>query len=406
MSLAKDQRRCHFHRSMACYYQVLKETNLKVWGLTVSERLARLLAGKARPLPSRPLGSGDKVLLFRADYLLDDRLVRYLLSQENLLLLSEDGEPLAAVVPAPQHPLVQAFFEGRGPLPEGIEAKELKEISGSFFQHLRKFEPPFALKLSPETKDQVERRLYDWSYKGVTDLVTKWLWPTPARWAVRFCVRLGLRPNHVTFVGFILVVVAGYLFYQGRLGWGLLAAWLMTFLDTVDGKLARVTVTSSRFGHYFDHLIDLIHPPIWYVLWALGCQRLGQWEVPWPFPWLVGVLVAGYVLGRLVEGAFLAIFGFEIFCWRPLDSFFRLVTARRNPCLLILTFSFFLGRPDVGFLLVVIWTFLTSVCLLWRFCWAWWKRRQGPLRSWLEEPQRFSTHRLAIRWFTREIQEA
>ena len=46
--------------------------------------------------------------------------------------------------------------------------------------------------------------------------------------------------------------------------------WLMTFLDTVDGKLARVTVTSSRIGDVLDHGLDIIHPPLWYIAWGVG----------------------------------------------------------------------------------------------------------------------------------------
>ncbi len=392
---------------MACYYELLGETELRVWGLTWAERLKRLLAGRAEPLPpSYQPRPEDKILLFRGDYLLDDRLVRYLLSQGNLLVLSREGKPLAAVVRADLYFSTKAFFLGEGLLPEGIEAKELSKISGAFFQQLRKFEPPFALKLTPETRALVERRLYDWSYKGVTDLVTKWLWPAPAREAVRLCVRLGLKPNHVTFLGFLLVVLAGYLFYKGHLGLGLLAAWFMTFLDTVDGKLARVTVTSSKFGHYFDHVIDLVHPPIWYVLWALGAQKLGQWEISWPFSWLVGALFGGYVLERLIEGAFMSVFGFEIFCWRPLDSFFRLVMARRNPCLILLTISWLGKRPDLGFLAVVFWTVLTAFFLLLRFLTALIISRRKKLEPWLKEPERFSSHRLAIKWFTRQTQEA
>src|SRR3546814_15265433 len=54
------------------------------------------------------------------------------------------------------------------------------------------------------------------------------------------------------------------------LGWGLLAGWVMTFLDTVDGKLARVTLTATRFGHLFDHGMDVVHPPFWYAAWGFG----------------------------------------------------------------------------------------------------------------------------------------
>ena len=44
----------------------------------------------------------------------------------------------------------------------------------------------------------------------------------------------------------ILVFAAAYLFYRSQLWAGLACAWGMTFLDTVDGKLARVTATSSN----------------------------------------------------------------------------------------------------------------------------------------------------------------
>ena len=50
-----------------------------------------------------------------------------------------------------------------------------------------------------------------------------------------------------------------------------------------------------------------------------------------------------------------------IHVWRPFDSFFRLITARRNPNLVILTPAALLGRPDVGILLVALWTALSLV---------------------------------------------
>ena len=66
------------------------------------------------------------------------------------------------------------------------------------------------------------------------------------------------------------MILAGFLFSYGYFALGLALGWVMTFLDTVDGKLARVTVTSSKWGNIFDHGIDLIHPPIWYVAWGIG----------------------------------------------------------------------------------------------------------------------------------------
>jgi phosphatidylglycerophosphate synthase len=65
----------------------------------------------------------------------------------------------------------------------------------------------------------------------------------------------------------VFAVAAGIAFWHIH-GLGLVLGRLMTFLDTVDGKLARVTVTSSRFGDVLDHGLDIIHPPLVY---RLGC---------------------------------------------------------------------------------------------------------------------------------------
>src|SRR3546814_5608995 len=70
-----------------------------------------------------------------------------------------------------------------------------------------------------------------------------------------------------------MVIAAVYRLWHGNWWPGLLAAWGMTFLDTVDGKLARITLKSSKLGNVFDHGIDLVHPPFWYWAWAAGLQN-------------------------------------------------------------------------------------------------------------------------------------
>ena len=61
----------------------------------------------------------------------------------------------------------------------------------------------------------------------------------------------------------------------------------------------------------------------------------------------------------MLEGVFLGLFKVEMHAWRPFDSFFRLITARRNPNLIMLTGASLVGRPDIGLLLVAIWTALS-----------------------------------------------
>src|SRR3546814_13766389 len=83
-------------------------------------------------------------------------------------------------------------------------------------------------------------------------------------------------------------------------GWGLVAAYAMTFLDTVDGKLARVTLTPSPIANVFDHGIDLVHPPSCWWAWIVGLAHAASYL---PASDLVlGAIVGGYILPRIEEG--------------------------------------------------------------------------------------------------------
>jgi phosphatidylglycerophosphate synthase len=260
------------------------------------------------------------------------------------------------------------------------------DFGSAYNQALRKRAAPFALPLTARTQLAAERQMFRASYKGVTDFVTKWLWPWPAFWVTRWCAARGISANMVTAASLLFVFLAMGLFARGYFGVGLVTAWLMTFLDTVDGKLARVTLTSSRLGNVFDHGIDLLHPPFWYVAWYFGLAAVAT---PPQALWLAGAVwtaVIGYVVGRLQEGFFLWRYGFEMHAWRPLDSAFRLFTARRNPNLVILTVATIADRPDLGLQAVAAWTALSLAFHFWRI-WQAEQRRQagGPVDSWLAE---------------------
>lgn len=397
---------------MTIYINFCHISPIRIWGMTSQQRIERILGDTVRSCSAdelQGLSDHDTVLILRGDYLFDDRLIENLTATPNILLQLPDHQPqttVAAHVPAGLAQQALDLITGRttdDTLP-GIDNLTPATIPLPFHKKLRKKEPPFILRITAERRKDLERRLFDWSYKGVTDLVTKWAWPCLARQVVGLCVRLHVRPNHVTLAGLMLVIIAGIAFAAGHFGPGLLAGWLMTFLDTVDGKLARVTLTSSRFGHYFDHVIDLVHPPLWYILWALGLPAAQVDGLGWPLSTFLWLILAGYIGGRLVEGSFQLLLGkFSIFCWQPVDSWFRLITARRNPNLILLTLSHLAGRPDLGLVAVTLWTVASTVFLLGRLATAGYDRlRQGrPLDSWLAEADtpRYQ-HSLAARIFT------
>jgi hypothetical protein len=73
----------------------------------------------------------------------------------------------------------------------------------------------------------------------------------------------------------------------------------------------------------------------------------------------------------------------DMHVWQRFDSLLRLVTARRNPNLAILTVAVLLGRPDTGIQIVAWWVAICLVLHAVRLVQAALARRHGPLRSWL-----------------------
>ena len=366
----------------------------KLWALTLAERLIRQFAkaGLNQTVSEEVARKHNgPVILVRGDAVIDQPLIPVLLKRPNFLLLSDDAMnplPVAASVRGADISLVLEILHGTKPFAGAkLLARAPSQLDMDFWKSLRKRETPFAMIVTAENKGAVEWRMFMGTYKGATDLITKHLWPVPAFYATRFLAPLGVTPNMVTTIAALLTALAFWFFLKGQFIPGLLAAWAMTFLDTVDGKLARTTLTSSKWGDYFDHGIDLIHPPFWYIAWGLGLLATGtQWsnEMFWN---VIAAILLGYILQRAIEGIAIKWLGLEIHIWRPIDTLFRQITARRNPNLLVLSFFTIVAKPDWGLLAVAAWTVICLGLHVFQILQASAaKRTTGPLNSWMTKP--------------------
>jgi phosphatidylglycerophosphate synthase len=331
------------------------------------------------------------IILLRADAVLDEPLIPILIKRRDLLLQGDGPEgkvPVAAHVLPENAKAVAELLKGKKPAtPAHLLVRSPSDLGAAFWKELRKREVPYALIVDEANKAEVEWRTFMGTYKGATDVITKRLWPVPAFHVTRALASMPITPNAVTALAAVLVIVAFFLFLNAHFAWGLVAAWLMTFLDTVDGKLARTTLTSSKWGDVFDHAIDLVHPPFWYIAWALGLAAAGfAWGTA-TYWWAIATILGGYVVQRLMEGVAIKWLGMEIHIWRPIDTRFREITARRNPNLIILTLSVLIGRPDLGLIAVAAWTaaclLVHAVQLAHAFVV---KGRDGYLGSWMHDP--------------------
>ena len=381
----------HFETAPRPAIRLLGKSPVLIWGLGGAARLTRTFRSfdvtdiEAWPVP---VSSGPDVVLIHTGYLIEDSLLRKLLVNPGCYLRDQEmGRVVAAHIPASSAPAIVELMTR-----EEAPAAELQHDPGfrplnpvqaeAYNEKLKKRITAFILPVTAATKDQIERRLFAAVYKGVTDIVTKYVWPWPAYHVTRACAAAGITPNMVTSASAGLTVLAFLLFTNGYFGWGLVAAWSMTFLDTVDGKLARLTVNSSRMGDLFDHGLDLIHPPFWYWAWITGIDASGG--SLWQANAITAIVIGGYVFQRLQEGGFKLFFGITLHVWRPFDSRFRLINARRNPNLILLSAGALLGRPDIGMETVALWTLL---CIGVHFVQiaqaAAFRRRGRPVLSWL-----------------------
>jgi phosphatidylglycerophosphate synthase len=353
---------------------LLGENDTPIWGMSNAARCQRLAnQSTLSPAPGH-------ILAINLRFVFDPLLLRLVMDTPGTVFLWGD-ELIIGQLPNDQAKLQPIAATG-------IELIDLSDGRKLYNRQLRKLEQPFVRELTPATRRGIERQSYFGAYKGVTDLLTKYLWPELALWLTRIAAGIGMTPNMVTAIGASLCILATYLFAQGLYWTGMLAGFIFMVLDTVDGKLARCTVTSSKWGNVADHGVDLVHPPFWWYFWGTGLAAWGLALSSQTFLLVMVAIVGGYVVQRLIEGMFIKDFGMDIHVWGRFDSWFRLITARRNPNMAILFFALLAGRPDLGLIAVAWWTVISLIVHAVRLMQAYAARRAGsPIVSWMEQEQ-------------------
>ena len=359
----------------------LGSNDTRLWGLTSAERLARIARAENLTLDDPDAASA---LLVDVGYAFDPLWLRHLAKHPGKVVTFGGRPVIAHVTGEADAKAVAAAMTGGGRLPASLEVIAFEQGGQIYNEALRKLERPFMNRLEPATVRILERASYFGAYKGVTDLLTKYLWPEWALVLTRIAARIGMTPNIVTTIGAVACVAATFAFYYGHYWLGMALGLGFMVLDTVDGKLARCTITSSWWGNIFDHGLDLVHPPFWWWAWGVG---LGAWGLALSertFILVMLAIVGGYVVQRIIEGVFIRRFGMHIHVWEKADSDFRLVTARRNPNMVILLAFTLFGRPDLGLIALAWWTILSLIFHAVRLAQAEVRARSGErITSWL-----------------------
>jgi len=163
--------------------------------------------------------------------------------------------------------------------------------------------------------------------------------------------RVGLSPNSLTILGFLLWIAASLLYWAGLSGWewgaSILVLVVAGYFDAVDGAMARKYAKVSKFGGVLDSVLDRLGEIAVYAGLAAGAL-VSFWLAVWA---MSASFMVSYVRARVAaEGVTLKGIGI----------------AERPERLLILGFATLLWPLSRGFLFwgVMLVAVLSSVTVL------------------------------------------
>ena len=111
--------------------------------------------------------------------------------------------------------------------------------------------------------------------------------------------RLGISPNLLTVIGFVLNIGVAYVLALGRFRLGGILVLLVAGFDALDGTLARETRRVSRFGAFLDSVMDRLSESTVYAgLLVYYMLRGASKEVFLIYLGVIGSLLVSYARAR------------------------------------------------------------------------------------------------------------
>jgi CDP-diacylglycerol---glycerol-3-phosphate 3-phosphatidyltransferase len=103
---------------------------------------------------------------------------------------------------------------------------------------------------------------------------------------------LHINPNLITFIGFLITLPSAWFLARGEFftaGWIIVISGLF---DMLDGRVARITNSVTKFGAFFDSVLDRYSDMAIFIglmIYYARCQRMG-------YVGLAGIAMMGSIL--------------------------------------------------------------------------------------------------------------
>ena len=285
-----------------------------------------------------------------ADFLIDPRVFAWLSMQNEDVMLTSCGGGTAE----PAARLARKTLDAAAPQSAALKRVAVSSLP-SYWEAMHGDVPLHLYQVTDDTSAEVGWKiLLDHVQKRTLELPAQYFDPTFENLLLRRLAGTSVTANLVTLATGLLGFVVAALYYSGWLRVGVLLAIFVEVLDGVDGKLARITWTTSRAGEY-EHILDFFYENSWYL--ALGLHlRHGS-----PYALKAALLMMLFDLADNVAYSLMDVrLGPKLDNASPFLARFRLIAGRRNIYNWLFLVGFFLGFPNYAFFLAVVWAGITA----------------------------------------------
>lgn len=293
----------------------------------------------------------ERFIVIAADLLIDQRLLAWLAAQDpDVMLTSRAGVPAEPVAR-----LHHGSLDAASPQSAGVKLVAVNSLP-SYWEAMHGDVPLHLHRVRSEPDaEKGWQILLDYIQRRTLELPARYFNPTFENLLVRRLAPTAISANQVTFVTTVLGFAVGALYLVGWLRAGVLLAIFVEVLDGVDGKLARITRTTSRIGEY-EHVFDFFYENSWYLGLGIFLSKNG-----FHFAWTAALLMIAFdLMDNIAYAAMDVKWGRSLDNATPFLGRFRLIAGRRNIYTWLFLPGFFLGAPAYSFYLAVAWAGITA----------------------------------------------
>ncbi|MBL7994809.1 CDP-alcohol phosphatidyltransferase family protein [bacterium] len=321
-----------------------------------------------------------RLLMVKSNVIMDDRLIKFARDSYEDLQLTEQGgfvKLSGSNLKAFIHHLstVKDISQLIDFTKKQEDSYSIKVVTpnnfDSYIEDLRlNFVPYYFQYESGSDLRSIENQMYEANFKGTMDFIATYIYKYPVREITRFLSRYPfVKPNYVTFLSIIASFAVPLLFAFGYMGFAVLTGWCMFIFDSVDGKLARLTVRLSRTAGIIEHATSAPAIFLWFagLTWYFSNGQFFDFDnINTIAGWILMVL---YWVDKTMCGIFRIKFKREIYDFANIDKTFHLIACRRAIILLIVTVGYITGKTESSFRFLAFWMICSFVFHLMRILW-------------------------------------